>query len=495
MANWLWYFVVLAVGFLLPRMIDTHQGKEILGIWDIGWSLATWISLLSLSVAAAVNRYVARYRAVEDWTALNQAFNSCLMLLGLATCVGFAIGVMLAWFLPHIVSGYSAELITTGRIVVVLLSASVAIQICGGAFNGVITGYERFGVLNVIRVGRDVGVFVAMAGLLFGGYGLVAVATARIVGDVCGEIAKVAAARRICRPLRFSMRDFRMPVAREMVGFGAKAAAQNLSRAGMYQGNSLIVAHFLGLGSLAVYTRQRSLVMHMMRFIKQYAQVFIPRSSLLQARGDEQALRALAIKSSRYALYATLPIVVGLIILGGPLLEVWMGADYVAPRVLAVLAVGHMLTGIHQTMFMLSLGLNQHARPAWYEFFSAIASVTLGFVLIGVMNWGIVGAALAVAIPNAVCGGMLIPLHTCLALGLGVGSYIKGVVIAPFCAMIPLTLALLAVCVAWAGQPVRALLVGIIVGSIVLGATYWVYVIPKRIKKKCYGYCRLQLHA
>lgn len=484
LANWAWYFVVLVVGFLLPRLIDTHQGQDLLGIWDLGWSLAMWISLLSLSVTAAVNRYVARYRTIGDWQALNESFNSCLVLLVLATALGVIAGVALARGLPYFVADGAPETIATGRWVVLLLSGSVAAEIVGGAFNGVITGHERYDVLNYIRITRDVLVFAVMAGLLLAGFGLVAVAATRFVGDALGNVVKLVMSRRICPSLRISLALSRRPIAMEMLGFGAKAAAQNLARAAMYQGNSLIVAHYLGLGVLAVYSRQRSLVMHMMRFIKQYAQVFIPRASVLQAKGDSESLRSLAVLSSRYALYATLPIVAGLLVTGGPLLEVWMGAEYKAPLVLIVLAIGHVVVGIHQTMFMIAMGTAQHARPAWFDLGTAIVSVAMGLLLVGWMNLGMMGAAIAVSIPNLIGGGILIPWHTCQTLELPFGRYLATVSAGPLCATVPLVILLVLVRIIFAGQPLKCLAISALGGATMLAVYSWLFVLPPATKKR-----------
>src|SRR5688572_29071321 len=103
-ANWLWYFLVLISGFLLPRFIDRKQGGELLGVWDLGWSLTVYISLLALGVASAVNRYVARFRALADWDGLNATINSCLAVLMISAALGFiaAIGfaMCMPWLLP-----------------------------------------------------------------------------------------------------------------------------------------------------------------------------------------------------------------------------------------------------------------------------------------------------------------------------------------------------------------------------------------------------------
>ena len=102
-----------------------------------------------------------------------------------------------------------------------------------------------------------------------------------------------------------------------------------------------MIGVFLGPMALAVYARQRALVVHALNFVKQYAQVFIPRSSALDAEDDHASLRKILIQTSKYGMLITLPIMLILGIMAQPLLTVWMGTDYSAPWVLGIMVLGH----------------------------------------------------------------------------------------------------------------------------------------------------------
>ena len=56
--------------------------------------------------------------------------------------------------------------------------------------------------------------------------------------------------------------------------------------------------------------------------------VLTPTFSAMDARGDNEGIRRLLIRGSRYVLWAVLPLQVGLIVLGKPFLTLWMGARY-----------------------------------------------------------------------------------------------------------------------------------------------------------------------
>ena len=54
----------------------------------------------------------------------------------------------------------------------------------------------------------------------------------------------------------------------------------------------------------------------------------VPTASRYVAAGDERRLGELAVRGSRYTLALFVPVCVTLIVLAGPILEVWLGARY-----------------------------------------------------------------------------------------------------------------------------------------------------------------------
>ena len=60
-ANWLWSFLAMVAGFVLPRCIDDQLGQELLGVWDLGWALVIYVRWLQIGIAGSIARYVARF--------------------------------------------------------------------------------------------------------------------------------------------------------------------------------------------------------------------------------------------------------------------------------------------------------------------------------------------------------------------------------------------------------------------------------------------------
>jgi len=477
--NWLWYGLVVVSGFIVPRCIDAFHGQRLLGVWDFSWSLVFYLDLLSLGVVSAVNRHVARHRARDEWDELSVVVNSCLGLASGSLLLGLGLVAAFVVWVPGLLATADAAVVHTARSVVVLLGLSAALRLPLGVFGGIITGSERFDLLNAVRGARDLAQLLGLIAALLLGGGLVALAAVVLVVELLGSLALVVMATRLCPRLRLSPHLLRLSTARQMLVFGTKSMAIDLARGGLYHTNSLLLAYFLGPAALAVYARQRALVLHTMRFLKQYAQVFIPTSSALHATGNLTELQALMIQSCRLGFYTTLPIVVLLLTMGRPLLQLWMGDAYAAPLVLAILAAGHVLSLAQHSAYSLLMGMGRHGLPAVFELLAAACSVGFGALALGPLGWGMTGAALAVAVPVTLSGGVILPALALRRLGLSPWQYARRVLPGPIAAAVPFAACLLAARLLWPATPLLALAAGAATGGAILAACYWRWVVPE----------------
>jgi O-antigen/teichoic acid export membrane protein len=228
------------------------------------------------------------------------------------------------------------------------------------------------------------------------------------------------------------------------------------------------------------------------RLLNQYGNVFTPASSRFQAAGATEDLQRLAVNATRYGLYISLPIVAVLAIAGGPIVRLWMGSNYEAPMVLAVLAVGHLPALASRGAYRILVGLNQHGRAGLAELVWALVSIGLGLLFVGAFGGGILGAAAAVAIAVTIGAGVLPQVYICRALKCPLLVYLKTVVPGPVAAVLPLIACLTLARAFFGTNTYVELLVGLGGGSAVSLATYWRYVLPEYIRSRVLQKLRLR---
>lgn len=484
LANWMGQLVFMISGFVLPRLISDHLSAERLGLWYFGWTFVGYSQLLALGIAGAVNRYVAWHRARDDWDALNRVVSSSLVILTLSCLVALVATGVFTWLVPILNPRMHPDHIEDTRIMLVLLGIGAAIQLPGSVFNGVIGGYERFDLKNAVRIFISIGSLGTLALLLVRGYELVALAGTILGGEILRILLQFGVAKRICPHLRFRPRFVSWSVVRDILGFGGKSVLQQLSRSLLYYTNGLIVTFALGPVKYAIYNVQVALVTNASRVLIQYAHVFIPATAALHAGEDQKEIERLFLQGSRYAAYITLPIIAFLVVLGGPIVHVWMGDEYERPGVLALLAIGHAAAIAQRPTLSVLTGLHVHGRPAIAELVAALVSVGLGWLFVVELEWGLLGAAWAVAIPVTLSGGVVLPVLGCRAVKLDLLDYVLSTMTGPLIAVVPLVVWLLATRQLWSESMVLQLVAGVIGGGLLVVLTYWIWVIPSSLKTR-----------
>jgi O-antigen/teichoic acid export membrane protein len=216
--------------------------------------------------------------------------------------------------------------------------------------------------------------------------------------------------------------------------------------------------------------------------VKKFAHVFSPTASALHTKDQQATLQELMMQGTRYGLYVSLPVVLVLTVFGQTLLRLWMGEAYAHGWVLAILAIGHVAVFSQETTYQILLGMGRHGVPALVTFAAALLAATLAIISVGWLQWGLIGAAVALVLPLTITYGIFLPLYACRVLGIGFWQYWLASSRGPFYAAVPFATCLVLTRWSWSDGSVGALVFGLGIGSAVLAVIYWQYVIPPSMR-------------
>jgi O-antigen/teichoic acid export membrane protein len=282
--------------------------------------------------------------------------------------------------------------------------------------------------------------------------------------------------------LRFSSANW--VTAKEMLAFGLKSGMSPVARLVHFQANAILVTWVLGPAALAVYSRPIALVRHVESFVNKLAFVLTPTASSMQAKGRHEDLKDLVIEASRYAAALALPALLFLSVLGNAILISWMGsAAYQRGDILAILAAGSFLQFVFSPAVAILRGLDRQGRVAILSAGATIVGIVLSVVLLGVWQIGLVGAALAVAIPQT-ASGLLVGAYVVRMFGVGPLDFVQRVFGKPVLCCLPFALTLLIVRAQLPNNPAATVILGAIVGGLVLAPFYWRFLLPNSVKAR-----------
>jgi O-antigen/teichoic acid export membrane protein len=121
--------------------------------------------------------------------------------------------------------------------------------------------------------------------------------------------------------------------------------------------------------------------------------VFFPAASALSGAGELARLGGLYLKATRYVVFINASVLVLVAVFAHPILLYWMNAEFArdGARVLAVIALSQFVDSLTQLPSLVNDGMG-HPRVSGLF---ALARALLGLlvVYIGVLHWGIDGAA------------------------------------------------------------------------------------------------------
>lgn len=483
-ASWAGQFVFIVAGFIMPRLIDRRLGQEVLGIWDFSWSMVAYFGLIQVGVGSSVSRYVAQYRARGEINLVSGMVSSVMFLQCSMALVILVLVGLLAYLLPVFWGECLGEGIGDAQVVLLTLGASLAVQIALAAFAGVITGCHRWDIHNYIKAGWHAATIVVMIILLQLGFGIRSLAVTNLIGLGLADLNRVIWAFALCRGMRVGLRFVRLAMMRDAFYFGMKSLAPRIGDLLLNQTASVLIVTALGPAALALYSRPRSLVQHTQILVSKLAFVVTPTASALHSTDRRKELGELYISATRYAACICLPLTIGLVIMGGPLMLLWMGRGYANGMLVALVALGYFAMFTFMPAMSVLSGLNAHGRPGLVHLLAALCSVALVLLALGPLKLGLEGVAIAVGLPLTVAYGIYVSAYTCRRLEMAWTYFMRKAFVTPVLCTVPLAVCLTLFRVLMPTQPIRALILGTLIGGLLLTLAYWRYILPEQLKAR-----------
>ena len=491
--TWGGYVFNLAAGFILPRLVTERLGQTSLGIWDFAWAMVGYLGMIELGIGASVDRFLAHDRAAGDLSKLTRNVSSmslCMRTLGLLI---FLAGLVVSFVIvPHFHNRLGSAT-QDAEWIVFFLGLAAAFEVFMSVYWSAIVASHRWDLHNIISAASSgvstIGMIIAIS---LGG-GLIWMAAIHSSCTIAGHLVRWRVAYRVCPELCIDWRQARLQVILEQTRFAAKNLLPRLADMFVNQSTSLLITAFAGSGvltgaaALAIFSRPRGLTRHVRTLVAKFSAILIPSASALQARADHDALRQMFLKRSEQASCLSLPALLWLAILGGPFIAIWMGREYFRPWLVPVLSLGYLATMLQDPVWAIMSGLNKHGRIAIAKLIgSMVCAACVGLALSFSEN-KLLAAAFALTLPMLFVDGVIVPFIACRELGVPVAVFFRITLIKPLKVFLPSGVCLLAARLIFQHEPVKALLVGGGLGGVVFAITFYLLVVPARIRASVRG--------
>lgn len=400
LSNYLGKVFTLSVWFVLTPFVLGHLGATLYGIWVLIGSVAAYGSLLDLGIGGAVIKYVAEHRSRGE---LDRAQATVATVLRLYVALGTAavlIGFVVAPLFPSLFT-VPDHLRATTQWTVFLSFVSVGIAIPTGTPNAVLRGLNRFDVANALSIMGTIASSVSIVLVLSLHGGIIALVVTGIAITLAMFPINIWAVKRVAPDFAFGWRGGSSALVRPVFTFSTSVFVVQLAGRIQMKTDEIVIGAVLPVSAITPYALARRLSDTPQILTDQFMKVLLPIASELSSHSDRVRLQALYLTGTRLALAICTAISVALIVLGGPLLSLWIGESYRQYGYLVVILVVATLIDTSQWPAGSVLqGMARHQPLAIMAIASALANLGLSVVL--AHRIGLVGVALGTLIPTSV---------------------------------------------------------------------------------------------
>jgi O-antigen/teichoic acid export membrane protein len=432
-----------AVGFVVAPYLVHHLGQTTYGLWVVLGSLTSYFGLLDLGVRGAVSRHIALHHAGKDWARLRETLSTALALLAAVAALAF-LGVLgVSAGLSHVFAVPAGQA-GAARAALLVVGLSLGLSLLGDAFDATLWGLQRVGWVCTVNAGTAL----LRAGLTFAlvrsADDLLTLAGITLATTACSGLVKAGLVLGRYPALRPGPRAVRRRALGEIFGYGIWNFLLSVARLARGQLCPLLIGATLGVAAVTPFALSARLVATAGTALLACTAGLIPLATQMHARGRVDQQRRLLLVGGKYTFALSLYLTSLLVVLGGPLLRVWVGPELAgAAPLLAVLALGELLPGAQFVSSKLVLAAARHRPIALLGLAEVAALALLAVGLVGPL--GLTGVCLAVAVPAVLCRGVALVVQGCRILNVPLRRYLAEVFLLPLvCAAGPAVLLALA---------------------------------------------------
>ncbi|HEU4937094.1 MAG TPA: oligosaccharide flippase family protein [Vicinamibacterales bacterium] len=411
----------MVVGLLMLPFNANHLGASEYGLWMLAASIVAYFPVLDLGLGSAMERAVAHHRAERNPDAINEVASTLVFVFAATGLLALVVVAGVAWNIAHVFDLPPGQA-HTGRILMMMIGAQVAIGLPFTIFGGVVNGFQRT-YLNAI-VGGCVSLSVVAVNLLvvWSGGGLVELIGCMTATRLLGYVAYRLNAYRVFPLLRIRPSLFRKSRLRELTGFGLWMMVQNAAVKVNYGSDVVVIGLFLTTGAVAVWTVAQRLADAVLQVTNQLNYVLFPIVVGADTSRRNDRLAEVLVQGTRLSLATIIPVAGSLALLADSVVLGWTGPRYAAAAIIVkILAMVVLVRVGSWTANTVLLGAGSHQLVATSNSISAGINVALSVLFI--RWWGLPGVAIATLLPVTARAVFVVIPVACARVGMSLSTF------------------------------------------------------------------------
>ena len=402
------YFNIIlhaVIGFIYVPLLLHYIGKSEYGLYQLIGSFIAYFSIMDFGLTAAVVRFYAKYKAVNDKIGMENILAIAARGYGIIALMLFVVGVICYINLDIIFSASMTDAeLATAKTLFLLLLFNIVITLTTMMFRAVINANEKFLFLKGTETLQMLLQPVLVVLVLNQYPSAVTVAAVQTFLNICLIIARCYYCFAKLK-IKIKFHYLNKQLLSDIKKLASSVFVVVLIDQVFFKTNQIILGIVGGTSAVAVYSISSLIYMNYMALSTAISGVYLPHVTEIVAKNEPvKKLSDLFIKIGRYQYYLLALVASGFVIFGKDFISIWAGEDFKEAYCITLLIIIPFTIDLIQ-----NIGLSIMQAQNRYDFRAKV------YFVMGIFN-------LCIAIPLAkLYGGIGCAFATGLSIFLGNG--------------------------------------------------------------------------
>lgn len=373
-------------------------GQSEYGLYQLVYSIISYLGLLSLGFSSSYMRFYSRYEAQKDKDGIARLNGMFLLIFVLLSIICTICGCVMVDNIQSIFgSGLSNSEYDTARVLMTLLVINLALTFINSVFSCAITAHERFLFQKLLILFQNICNPLVALPLLVMGYGSIGMVSVTTFLTLLVLIMNIYYSFRNLH-IKFCFSGLQFTLLKEMWIFTFFIFINQIIDQINWSVDKFLLGRFAGTAAVALYGVGGQINSMYIEFSSAVSNVFVPKvNRIIAETNNNKELTKLFTKVGRIQFIILYLILSGFIILGAPFVKVWAGQEYAKSYVIALLLIIPVTVPLIQNLGIeIQRAKNMHKARAVVYLIIAVTNIIISIPLI--KKYGPVGASMGTAI-------------------------------------------------------------------------------------------------
>ncbi len=318
-------------GFLIVPYILSSLGSVEYGVYKTISSLSSSLMILDLGIGGTVMRYIAKFKSDGKKDKI-ESFISMALGEGAIICVVLAVVSLVIYALiPTIYStGLSSTEIVLAEKLFIILAINMVFHIIENVFNGIISGYNNFTFANGLKLFR----ILSRIALIFIVFSFIKNAVVLVLIDLILTVSQIIIEYiyvkvKLKTKVRLSFRNWDKEIFKESFKYTFLLFITTIAAQINNNLDNVVIGAIQGAAPVAIYSMGLLIFGMFEQLSTSLSSVMLPTvTNILKDDTDGTQIQKTIVKIGRIQFMLLGAALVGFIVLGKSLIDLWLGEGY-----------------------------------------------------------------------------------------------------------------------------------------------------------------------